>query len=180
MREKFREVEGIRYLLIRKQVKNLNLRINREGLVQVSAPRWVKQEELDRFVNSRREWILATQERMHRRAQQEALLKKTWSDEECLQLFQRISDQIWPQFQGKIPKQPQLKVKWMTSRWGVCHPSKGYITLNKRLMGQPMAAVEYVILHEYVHFLEPNHQAGFHREMAARMPDYLYRRKLLR
>ena len=47
-------------------------------------------------------------------------------------------------------------------------------------MGKPRAALEYVVLHEYVHFLHPNHQAGFHAEMARLMPDYLARRALLK
>ena len=176
-----RESNGIVYCLTRKKVKNLNLRISPQGAVSVSAPRWVPLAEIDRFVSSRREWIEAARERVDRRAQQEALEREEdYSDEECLQLFGRISDRIWPQFVGQIPRQPLLRVRWMKSRWGVCHPGKGYITLNKRLMGQPLAAVEYVVLHEYVHFLEPNHQAGFHREMARRMPDYRERRKLLR
>ncbi|HIX65680.1 MAG TPA: M48 family metallopeptidase [Candidatus Anaerotruncus excrementipullorum] len=177
----WRQAEGIDYRLTRKPVKNLNLRVSAQGEVAVSAPRWVPLQEVDRFVASRRAWILAARERMELRAQQEAQARaEDYSDEECLRLFGRISDEIWPQFQGQIPRQPQLRVRWMKSRWGVCHPGKGYITLNKRLMGQPLAAVEYVVLHEYVHFLEPNHQAGFHREMARRMPDYRERRKLLR
>ena len=68
----WRQAEGIDYRLTRKPVKNLNLRVSAQGEVAVSAPRWVPLQEVDRFVASRRAWILAARERMELRAQQEA------------------------------------------------------------------------------------------------------------
>ena len=91
-----------------------------------------------------------------------------------------FSDRIYPLFARLLPEKPELRVRWMKSRWGVCCPAKNRITLNKQLMGKPRAAMEYVVLHEYVHFLHPDHQAGFHAEMAKWMPDYRERRKLLK
>ena len=47
-------------------------------------------------------------------------------------------------------------------------------------MEKPLPAQEYVVLHEYVHFLHPNHGPAFHAEMARLMPDDKARRRLLR
>ncbi len=161
-----RTVGSITYELTRKRVKNLNLRVGEGGAVRVSAPARTPLREIDRFVASHEAWIEQVQD--------------SYTDEECQRVFGEVSDRIYPLFAAYLPAQPALRVRWMKSRWGVCHVAKNYITLNKQLMGKPRAALEYVVLHEYVHFLHPNHQAGFHAEMARLMPDYLARRALLK
>ncbi len=104
-----------------------------------------------------------------------------YTKQQCLALFGPISDAIFPLFASLLGGQkPVLKVRDMKSRWGSCNPKTRTITLNMRLAEKPPALQEYVILHEYVHFLHPDHQRGFHAEMARLMPDYKARRKLLR
>ena len=55
---RYRDIE-IKYVLTRKQVKNINLRINADKEILVSAPNYVKAEDLDRFVLSKSEKILS-------------------------------------------------------------------------------------------------------------------------
>ncbi len=175
-----RTVGSITYELTRKRVKNLNLRVVEGGAVRVSAPTRTPLREIDRFVASHEAWIGQARERVHVREASADQMQDVYTDEECLRVFGEVSDRIYPLFAYCLPIQPALRVRWMKSRWGVCHVAKNYITLNKQLMGKPRAALEYVVLHEYVHFLHPNHQAGFHAEMARLMPDYLARRALLK
>ena len=49
----------------------------------------------------------------------------------------------------------------MTSRWGVCHMAKRQITFALQLYNMPEAAQIYVVVHEYCHFLQPNHSPAF-------------------
>lgn len=165
----------VEYTLERKRVKNINLRVRRDLTVAVSAPARVPRAEIDAFVQSRAEWIDKARQRL--RAAQAALPAHT--DEEALAYLGQISREIYPLFAPVLPKPPVLQVREMRSRWGVCYPARGCITLNKRLLDYPRAAAEYVVLHEYVHFIHPDHQAGFHRMMARLMPDYRARRQLL-
>ena len=51
------EGETIEYELIRKNVKNLNLRVERDGTVRVSAPKTVAPERVDEFVSKNAEFI---------------------------------------------------------------------------------------------------------------------------
>ena len=67
---------------------------------------------------------------------------------------------------------PDIKVRHMTSRWGVCYPSRGIITMSSRLVHYPPCSTAYVLLHEYVHFLVPNHSKKFYRIIEEYMPDY--------
>ena len=174
----YRMIDGLTYELTRKKVKNLNLRVRWDGTLGVSAPKRVPLREIDRFVASKREWILKARSRLTGENPEED--RDKYTDEACLAFVQPVSDRIYPLFRDICPEKPQLRVRWMKSRWGVCHVGKNRITLNKRLMDQPLEALEYVVLHEYVHFLHPNHQSGFHQMMASLMPDYKARRKLLR
>lgn len=171
-----RQVGDIVYTLTQKQVKNINLRVRRDGTVCVSAHRRVSLTAIDAFVSEKAAWI----ETARRRAAEREAPESELSDAACLALFEAVSDRIYPAFAVYLPHKPQIRVKKLKSCWGVCHYTKGYITLNSALAMKPPAAVEYVILHEYVHFLEHDHQKGFHTWMARLMPDYKERRKLLR
>lgn len=175
-----RTVGTITYRLTRKQVKNINLRVKTDGSVFVSAHKQVGVIYIDRFVKSREAWIKKAITRLQNRSLPLKEVTDKWSDRECLTLFEEISQKIYPLFEDHLPQKPKIKVKFMTSCWGVCHPNKNYITLNKALLGKPKEAIEYVVLHEYVHFLHPNHQKGFHDTMRAFMPDYKIRRALLK
>lgn len=160
------------YLLQYKKVKNLNLRV-RGGEVWVSAPFGASLTWIDSVVLAKEEWI------------QKALAKKQEAPplcdvEKARAYLEEVHRQMLPLVADFAPPGVTLVVKPMKSRWGVCHLKKTTITLNSQLLAYPRAAAEYVVLHEYVHFLHPDHQRGFHAEMAKRMPDYRARRALLR
>jgi predicted metal-dependent hydrolase len=55
-------------------------------------------------------------------------------------------------------------VRWVTNqnaRWGSCSSGDASIRLSHRLKGMPEWVVDYVLLHELAHLLEPNHSARF-------------------
>ncbi|HET9501231.1 MAG TPA: M48 family metallopeptidase [Marmoricola sp.] len=57
-------------------------------------------------------------------------------------------------------------VRWvdnMTQRWGSCTTSTGTIRLSHRLREMPAWVVDYVLLHELAHLLEPSHDERFWR-----------------
>lgn len=172
-----RTVGTIEYQLTYKKVKNLNMRLHADSTIHVSAPKRVPLSEIDRFVASKEQWIMRAKKRLQN---QIVIPKNQHSNEECLALFTKISDQIYPMFAAQIGEKPELRVRWMKTRWGVCYPAKHRITLNQQLYEKPLAAIEYIIVHEYMHFLYPNHQKEFHEAMKAAMPDYKIRRNLLK
>lgn len=67
----------------------------------------------------------------------------------------------------------------MMSQWGACQPQKGAITLNSRLIEKPRNCIEYVVLHEFVHFIYPNHSRQFWNFVTMMMPDWKERKKEL-
>ena len=55
-------------------------------------------------------------------------------------------------------------VSWVTNqqqRWGSCTPSTGVIRLSHRLRPLPAWVVDYVLLHELAHLVEPTHSEHF-------------------
>lgn len=171
---------GVDYELTRKRVKNLNLRIRADGNTAVSAPSFVPVAEIDAFVDSRAEWISRAKRKILERKTQD-LVPCTVSPQEALELFEAVSREIFPLFADVLQNQPPLlKVRDMKSRWGVCCPAKRRITLALRLAEKPRRAVEYVVLHEYAHFLQLNHSPAFWDVVERFMPDYRERRALLK
>ncbi|GAA6524501.1 M48 family metallopeptidase [Intrasporangium sp. DVR] len=55
-------------------------------------------------------------------------------------------------------------VRWVTnqeSRWGSCTPAEGSIRISDKVRGMPGWVLDYVLLHELAHLLEPGHGPGF-------------------
>jgi predicted metal-dependent hydrolase len=49
----------------------------------------------------------------------------------------------------------------MKTKWGSCNPAAGHIRLNTELVKKPKDLLEYVIVHEMAHLLEPTHSNAF-------------------
>jgi predicted metal-dependent hydrolase len=57
-----------------------------------------------------------------------------------------------------------VSVRWVDNqnrRWGSCTPADGSIRLSSRLRPMPEYVVDYVLVHELVHLLEPGHDERF-------------------
>lgn len=55
-------------------------------------------------------------------------------------------------------------VRWVDNqqrRWGSCTPADGSIRLSSRLRGMPQYVVDYVLVHELAHLIEPSHDQRF-------------------
>ena len=60
-------------------------------------------------------------------------------------------------------------VRWVSNqrqRWGSCTPATGVIRLSERLRVMPDWVVDYVLVHELAHLVEPSHSAAFWRLVA--------------
>ena len=72
-----------------------------------------------------------------------------------------------------------LEIRIMKSRWGTCIPAKKKIILNFNLVHCPKKAIEYVVLHEVIHLIYPNHGKNFYNMLSAHMHDWKERKNLL-
>ena len=73
----------------------------------------------------------------------------------------------------------RLFVQRMKTRWGSCNPTTRTIRLNTDLAKKPRECLEYILVHELVHLLEPTHNARFVTLMDQFLPGWTHRRNQL-
>lgn len=67
-------------------------------------------------------------------------------------------------------------VRRMKTKWGSCNPHSHNIHLNSELAKKPRECLEYVIVHELMHLLEPTHNSRFVALMDKFMPQWKHLR----
>lgn len=72
-----------------------------------------------------------------------------------------------------------VRVRQLRSRWGSCSPLTGMLSFNSELAKYPPEMLEYVTVHELVHYLVPHHGREFQRIMTTLLPDWRTRRRTL-
>lgn len=75
---------------------------------------------------------------------------------------------------------PIIKARIMSSKCGVCYTRKNQIIISSYLINYPELALEYIIIHELVHFIIPNHSKRFYEIIGNNMPDYKRANDLLK
>jgi hypothetical protein len=63
-------------------------------------------------------------------------------------------------------------IRQMKTRWGSCTPSEGSIRFNIELARRKPVFLEYIVVHEMVHLLEPSHNERFRSLMTEYMPSW--------
>lgn len=168
----------IRYDLQYKNVKNINLRIKYDGTINVSANKRVSQKTIDDFLLSKSEFILKALDKYSNSKKEE--LKQYYTEEEVRKIIVKLCETVYPYFKERGVSYPIIKFRRMVSQWGNCHYKQGVLTFNTNLMYAPIACIEYVVIHEFTHFLQPNHSTDFYNEIAKIMPDWKIRRQKLK
>lgn len=70
-------------------------------------------------------------------------------------------------------------VQRMKTQWGSCNHKASTIRLNTELAKKPVECLEYIVVHELVHLLEPTHNARFVALMDRFMPNWPFYRDVL-
>lgn len=73
----------------------------------------------------------------------------------------------------------KLKIRKMTSKWGVCNKRSMTVTLNTELITKDVHLIDYVIVHELCHFKYMNHSPAFWKYVSLFYPYYKQARKEL-
>lgn len=108
--------------------------------------------------------------------------KKTmdkWLKKYCNEIVFDVCERVYPKFQKYGVDFPELCFRNMVSRWGSCQPKRKTLTFNISLIEAPLSCIEYVVTHEFTHFLQPNHSKRFYNQLAMFMPDWQERKKML-
>lgn len=215
----------ILWVLSRKKVRNVNMRVKPDGVVYISAPTRVPIKYIEDFIREKSDFIFSAFEKFSDlspapplpkegetykngdtlryfgtdytlsiiispiedvkisgklmlaavKSEERAgrVLKKFYS-EETAKLFAELNRRTYETFRAKGYNVPfaEIQIRSMTSRWGSCHISKEKIVMNSRLALYPEICAAYVFIHEYAHFIVPNHSKDFYAVVGGLMPDY--------
>lgn len=94
-----------------------------------------------------------------------------WYKKQAKTLFQEHLDMVYNNFSRSIPY-PDLKIRKMTTRWGVCNTRLKTVTLNLELIKRDIKYLDYVIAHELSHLIYPNHSSSFWDLVGENCPNY--------
>lgn len=171
---------GFKYTVTRKKIKSVNLRVKQDGSVSVSAPYGVPDKFILDFVEKNSARIAEIIGSLPSPAERKP--EKSYSEAEEFDFLlkaEAVCRLIEPLFfDGKYEK-PRIELCRGRSRWGYCMPRKRTVRLNIKLSEYPEECLRYVAMHEYCHFLVPNHSTLFYRELEKRMPDWKRYKEML-
>lgn len=102
-----------------------------------------------------------------------------WLKKQCHEYIQEVCKSVYPKFQKYDVEFPVLRFRNMVSRWGSCQPKRKILTFNIALIEAPISCIEYVVTHEFVHFLQPNHSKKFYQYLGMFIPDWKERKAVL-
>ncbi len=102
-----------------------------------------------------------------------------WWRQESLKVLELEVDKLYPIIKKYKMERPKIMLRKMKTLWGSCSASRGIVTFNQYLTKAKPACIEYVVLHELVHFLYPNHSKQFYNFLSNYMPDWKDRKKVL-
>ena len=70
-------------------------------------------------------------------------------------------------------------VQKMKTKWGSCTPGRGYVRFNTELVKKPKDLLEYVVVHELCHLLEPRHSEKYFALLSHYYPRWKEAREFL-
>lgn len=167
----------IQYIMEYKNVKNINLRIKPGAEVYVSANKRISPRTVEEFMLSKAEFILRALDKYASVSQ--TPLTQYFSKDELICFIIKTCEKVYPYFEARGIGYPQIKFRAMVSQWGNCRSDKGILTFNTNLMFAPPQCIEYVVLHEFTHFIEANHSKEFYAQLEKVCPDWKLYRKML-
>ncbi len=205
----------ISYNLITKGVKNINMRIDKNGEITVTANRFVPLGKVDDFVISKLSWVI---KHLQNAKRIDALMNsddyvlyfgksypleivsndynKVSFEENCFTVCVKDESQASGVLESYLDKQfikymsqrieniyrrfyadyrlpfPDIKYRKMSKRFGSCTPARNLLTFNKNLIHYHPDFIDYVIIHEFAHFIVPNHSKAFYQVVSKYMSNY--------
>lgn len=220
----------ITFELVRKNVKHINLTVQPNQSIFVSANEQIDVEEIKSFVQSKGRWITSKLNYFQRNMPYEKIpreyvtgetfrylgkqyrLRVIEADEEYVRFFRGTIEMFvsnvddfgkkeqllydWYEVRRKKVfhdslnrmhklvevydiKLPALDTRQMSVRWGSYLPNGNKIILNKNLIIAPRFGIDYVVLHELLHFKYPDHDFKFFNHLQILMPDWKERKRIL-
>ncbi|MEC5231983.1 M48 family metallopeptidase [Bacillus licheniformis] len=108
-----------------------------------------------------------------------AKLMDEWYREKAQKTYNESLEKMYSLVQKYGVEKPDVDVWLMKARWGSALTEKNVILLNAELIKAPKYCIDYVVLHELIHFKYNNHSENFYQMLFSLMPDWEKRKAIL-
>ena len=215
----------------RKRIRNINVRVRRDGTLYCSLPYYASVKEAEAFIISKQDYLLKSLDSVAHEENNKSLSHQFVDGETFIVLGKPMTIQV---LQGpknicraengiitlEVKDPDNYRTKYMTyekwrrsvirsiivnccneiyllferrgvaapkkitlgeykSFWGECFAKRGELKFSYRLFEKDIELIRYVVVHEFAHFIEPNHSGRFWAIVGDYVPDYkALRRKL--
>ncbi|MBO4557768.1 MAG: M48 family metallopeptidase [Bacteroidales bacterium] len=180
-------MSSVLVVVTRRRTSRLSIRINKEGEVHVSAPRYVSKRVIEEFIAGHKDWIESARARVAARQQKrEAFYAQldvstpAKRKEAAARLQQKVAPMLESHAQQMGVKPAAVSFRATKSRWGSCNTKTGRISLSTYLLLLPDWCIEHVVVHELAHLLVPDHGPRFYAVMDRHFPRWREARRFAR
>lgn len=107
------------------------------------------------------------------------LLVDRWFRQKAESTFSEALGRVYPLVGNHGVSLPKIMIRQMKARWGSCIRDRGIILLNYELIKAPKYCIDYVVLHELLHFKYRNHDKRFSVLLTVLMSDWKMSKQIL-
>ena len=215
----------------RKRIKNINVRVRRDGTLYCSLPYYASVKEAEAFIISKQDYLLKSLDNMVNEEKAGSLSRQyvdgeifyvlgkpcqmklvkaaknschasdgliilevtdpsdyrikyrtyeKWRRAAIRSVIVDLCNELYPWFAAKGVLPPKMiTLGEYRSFWGECFSKRGELKFSYRLFEKDRELIRYVVVHEFSHFLVPNHSSRFWAVVSELVPDYKELRKRL-
>ncbi|ASS66981.1 SprT family zinc-dependent metalloprotease [Paenibacillus sp. FSL R5-0407] len=106
-------------------------------------------------------------------------LMDDWYHEKATRIFEESLEKQYLLVQKYGIQRPKIEQRVMKARWGSALIDSNTILLNSELIKAPKHCIDYVVLHELIHFQYNDHKDSFYNMLFSLMPDWGKRKAML-
>ncbi|MGR6129119.1 M48 family metallopeptidase [Paenibacillus sp. SER-28] len=108
-----------------------------------------------------------------------AKLMDDWYRVKATKIFEDSLNKQYPLIKKYGIQRPKIDLRVMKARWGSALIDLNTILLNAELIKAPKQCIDYVVLHELIHFKYNDHKDSFYNMLFSLMPDWEKRKAIL-
>lgn len=162
----------------RNYCRTMHITVKSDGNIYYVVPYGTDEILINKFLDEKYDWIVKSVEKFKNKNDSDNIDNKNVFDNREVTKYQKkeLEYKIYNYIKKYEPllsvKVEKFSLRKMKTLWGSCSCQQRTIRFNTRLYFKDDEFIEYIVLHEMVHILVPNHSKKFYNIVARYMPNY--------
>ena len=170
--------------IIRSNRKTVAIQVNSDLSITVRAPHFASEKDIEEILMKKEAWISKHIEEIKTRKKR---FESESTDKFTPEKIKLLADKALEVIPMRVEyfanimgvTYGNITIRNQKTRWGSCSIHSKKIRINLQLAAKPEECIEYVLVHELCHLLEPSHNERFYYFMDLYLPDWENRKKKL-